>query len=170
MAKDATEIDALKAQLAAMQEQMAALAQPKADPGLEAVKLLAERSAPKEDPNYIERGPFTRADGSKPRLTRPTFFLGARQRDDQLTPDEVEAFNAITASRTARDGRWVADVRQNGSTSELWIEVPAKTQDDRQDLPALLMILLELQGGPRATDPLALAQRVAELEARLAAA
>jgi hypothetical protein len=36
-------------------------------------------------------------------------------------------------------------------------------------LPSLLLILTEIQGGAAAVDPLALAQRVAELEKKLAA-
>lgn len=168
MAKDATEIDQLKAQLAEMQTLLSALTSAKpVDAGAEAVKLLAQQSAPKDNPNFTEISPFTRADGSRPHLTRPTFFGGARQRDEQLTPDEIEAFNALTASRTARGGTWKAEVRQNGSAAELHVDVPMKTGDEKGSLPSLLLVLMELAGGAKAADPAALAQRVAELERKL---
>lgn len=107
--------------------------------------------------------------------TRPraTFFVGARMDEDVLTNDEIEAFNAITHDCTAKQGRWVAEVKQNGKTQELHIMVPHKEISDRMDLPnhegALVAICLELRSGPKAANPLDLMKRVAELEAQMAA-
>lgn len=167
---DKDKIAALEAQL---DELKALLTQPRIDPGLEAVKMLAQQSAPAENRNYNEIGPFTHPEGErvrpKPRLSRPTFFAGARQNDETLTPLEIDLFNKIDGTRVTRNGLWKAEVRQNGSAQELWIDVPVKTLDDRINLPSLVSVLLELNGGEKAADPTSLAQRVAELEAKLAA-
>lgn len=161
----------VQAQIEALQAQLAALTA--AQPGAKALELLAERSAPKENPNYNERGPFQWAEGAlvrpKPQLKRPTFFCGTRQRDDDLTPAEIEAFNAIDATRSTRGGLWTADLRQNGSAVELHIDVPAKSVDDRMSLPSLLEIVSELKGGEMAVDRSAILARLADLEAKLAA-
>lgn len=162
-------IAALEAQIAELKALVGAKV---SDAGIAAVQLLADRSAPKENPNYNEVSPFTYPEGErvrpKPKLARPTFFAGARCRDEDLTPAEIDAFNSITQTRLSREGTWKAEIRQNGSAQELWIDVPVKTLDDRMNLPSLAAILLELHGGEKAADPLALAQRVAELEAKLA--
>jgi uncharacterized coiled-coil protein SlyX len=162
----------MAAVLAAATEALTAQ-QSRVDPGLEAVKMLAQQSAPAENKNYNEVGPFTYPEGErvrpKPRLSRPTFFGGARQSDEMLTPLEVDLFNKIDSTRVSRGGTWKAEVRQNGSAQELWIDVPVKTLDDRINLPSLVAVLLELNGGEKAADPASLAQRVAELEAKLAA-
>lgn len=163
------ELIALKAELEALKA-----ARPSQTPGDVALQLLAERSAPKENPNFNEKGPFQHKEGGRVRpkgkLSRPTHFAGARQHEDNLTPEEIDAFNAITQTRTARNGTWTAEVRQNGSAQELYVDVPVKTMDDRMSLPSLLMILYELQNGSVAADPSALVARVAELEKRLAVA
>lgn len=176
------DIELLKAQMDEMRRnydaeierlRKVAAEKPTQTPGDAALQLLAERTAPKENPNYNERGAFTHREGErhkpKARLTRPTFFGGGRQREDELTPAEIEAFNAITQTRIARNGLWKAEVRQNGSAQELHIDVPIKTADDRMTLPGLYAILTELQHGEKAADPASLIQRVAELEAKLAA-
>ncbi len=154
------QLNAYAAQLALMQAE---------SPGNKALALLAERSAPRENPNYNHTSCFTYPEGEsvrpKPTLSRDTFFCGPRCRNDELSPAEIDAFNAITTTRTARDGTWTAEVRQNGTARELHIKVPSRTVDDRMNLPgSLLLILGELQYGAKAVDPMALAARVAELE------
>jgi len=174
MAKEIDPLAEMKAQLRAeFQGELDALkaSQLSKTPGEQALALLAERSAPRENPDYNERSAFTHPEGErlrpKPQLSRETFFCGSRCRQDDLTPAEIDAFNVITSSRTARDGQWTAEVRQNGSARELHITVPSKTVDDRMSLPSLLLILAELQGGAKSVDPMALAARVAELEQTL---
>ena len=114
---------------------------------------------------------YVNSDGA--RVPRATFFVGARMDEDTLTNDEIEAFNSITHDCTAKQGRWVAEVRQNGKTQELHIMVPHKEISDRMDLPnhegALVAICLELRNGPKAANPLDLIKRVAALEAEVAA-
>ena len=105
----------------------------------------------------------------KPKLTRETFFCGSPQREDQLTPSEINAFNAITGERTARNGRWWARVEQYGNRQRLHVFVPNKSIDDRMDLPnGLLLILRELAEGPEAVNIESLAAKVARLETELA--
>lgn len=159
------EMDALRAQLSAM----AASA-----PSTKALDLLAERSAPRDNPNYNEVSPFTYPEGEKvrpkPSLIRDSYFAGARQREDALTPGEIDLFNRFdTGIRTSRNGTWKAEVRQNGSSQELHIDVPVRTPDDRMSLPPLALILRELLEGQKAADPTRMAERLAELEKKLAA-
>lgn len=141
--------------------------------GTEAVRVLAERSAPAENPNYNEIGPFTHPEGErvrpKARLSRPTFFGGVRQREDDLTPFEIDAFNAIVNTRTARNGTWVAEVRQQGAQQELWVEFPQRTLDERMNLPPCALMLLELAEGARAADPVDMAKELAALRQMVAA-
>lgn len=91
-----------------------------------------------------------------------------RLSNDQLTPREIDLLNAIDRSYTAREGRWTADLTRNGKEEMLMVSVPAKTIDDRMDLPSLELVCLELLKGQAAVDPMSLAQRVAELEKQLA--
>lgn len=104
---------------------------------------------------------------------RASFFVGARLDEDTMTNDEIEAFNSITSDCTAREGRWTAEVRQNGKSQELHVMVPHKEISERMDLPnhegALVSICLELRSGPKAANPLDLIKRVAALEAEAAA-
>lgn len=97
----------------------------------------------------------------KPTLTRETFFNNHHEREDELTPAEIEAFNAITHSCTARGDQWVARVKGN----RLLVDVPSHTMDDRMNLPdGLVLILRELANGERAVTPADMAVRIAELE------
>ena len=89
----------------------------------------------------------------KPELTRKTYFCGIEEKSDRLTPAEIEAYNAIRTSRTARHGTWTATVKRAGDVEEVWIEVPCQSIDARMNLaPSLLLTLLELNGGPSTTD------------------
>jgi hypothetical protein len=169
---DATAVIAeMREMLAAQAAQLAALQA--SNPGTSALQLLAERSAPRENPDYNEVSAFTHPEGQRVRpkadLTRETFFCGTRMKSDELTPAEIEAFNAITVSRTARNGTWTAEVRQNGNAQQLHIMVPSRTVDERMDLPgSLLLILRELRDGAASVDPMSLAQEVAALKDQMA--
>lgn len=144
-------ISQLEQQIAALTAQLAR--QSSADMGVEAVRLLAERSAPINNPNYNEVSPFTYPEGekgrAKPKLSRDTFFCGARQRDEELTPQEIDLFNAFTSSRSLPKpyGSWTARLTRNGTAEELHVDVPAGSVDARMSLPSLAAILGELLTG-----------------------
>jgi len=115
---------------------------------------------------------FSHPDGEqahpKDTLRRPTFFNGMREHEDCLTPIEIELYNRFDKTMTARDGRWKADVRQNGSAQELHITtVEIGSLDGRLSLPQLTLILRELLDGAEAANPDALAARVVALEATI---
>ena len=103
----------------------------------------------------------------KPPLRRETFFNGVREEEDSLTPTEIELYNRFEGTRTARNGMWTAEVKRNGSSEQLIINNQPRTLDGRQALPAISLILRELLEGQEAVNPDTLAQRVAELEARI---
>lgn len=105
----------------------------------------------------------------KPAFVRDVFFNGGRERHDQLSVIEVELYNRFDQTRTARGGMWRAEVRRNGSAEELHIITEPRTLDGRQSLPPLTMLLRELLDGEAAANPDKLAERVAELEARIKA-
>ncbi len=171
-----TELEQMRKQLADMQSLVLALQA--GSVGHEAVKVLADRSAPKENPNWTLVSPFTYPAGSnkvKATLRRPTFFCGARQREDELTPEEVDLFNAITETRRVTGksyGDWIAEIRRNGTAEELYVDVPAGSVDARMDLPSLKAILGEILTGTvqksAAEVQADLLAKVAELERRIA--
>jgi hypothetical protein len=97
---------------------------------------------------------------------REVYFNGGREHEEQLTPEEIDAYNMITESKEARDGRWKAEIRQNGK--RLLVTVPSYTLDDRMELPPLVLILRELALGATATDPSQMATRLAALERAMA--
>lgn len=103
----------------------------------------------------------------KPTLSRETFVNGGRQREDQLTPLEIDAYNSVRRSCSARNGLWTAEIRQNGTKPQLHITLP--TGSDTRPHEPIALICRELNDGPAAVDPLSLAARVAELEAKLGA-
>jgi hypothetical protein len=100
----------------------------------------------------------------KARLTRETYFNNHRESEDDLTPAEIDAYNAITHTCEARggsEGGWTAVVKGN----RLLVNVPSYTIDERMNLPnGLVLILRELAEGPRAVTPENMATRIAELE------
>ena len=89
---------------------------------------------------------------NRPVLTRKTFFVGSEEKGDNLTCAEIEAYNAVTQYREARGGKWKAEVKRNGQQEELWVWVPCETVDQRMDVPSLLLILHELNGGASTAD------------------
>ena len=132
-----------------------------------------KRVRPKENVNHPAISAFSYPEGNlkrpKPSLRRLTFHCRVKQNEDLLTPEEIEAFNAFTVNCTARDGAWTAVIEKNGTTERLLIDHPAKTPDDRMNLPnGLLLILQELREGPESVDIGSMATRIARLEAQLA--
>lgn len=106
----------------------------------------------------------------KGQLRRITRFIGMRQREDSLTPVEIDLFNRFDGSRVARGGAWRADLKGHGTAEELHILCDdALTLDGRASMPSLSLILRELLDGEAAANPDALSQRVADLEARIKA-
>jgi len=103
----------------------------------------------------------------KAKLTRETYFNNHREDADELTPFEIDCFNAITATCSARGGRWNAKVSADGR--RLLVDVPSFTPDERGDLPSLVEILTELAQGPKAVTPVDMLARIAELERIVAA-
>ena len=120
--------------------------------------ILARKLKP-ENADHLHASAFEHPLGGlekpKPELAREVVFMG-RVRKDDLTYAEVLAVNALSASltrsqrRICRDGLWKAYVSDDDKT--LTISVPAKTIDDRQDLPSFLAIVTELTDGARALD------------------
>lgn len=105
----------------------------------------------------------------KPKLQTPdgrlreTYFNNHIQSVDELTPLEIECFNAITADCTARGETWKAKIDHDGR--RLRVSVPSSTLDELSDLPrSLVEILTELAQGPKAVTPLDMIARIAELE------
>lgn len=104
----------------------------------------------------------------KPALRRKTYFNGIQEQEDALSPTEIELYNRIDhPGRTARNGMWKAAIKRNGSAEELFIITEPHTLDGRQSLPGITSILRELLDGAAAANPDMLAERVAELEARI---
>lgn len=103
----------------------------------------------------------------RPQLSRKTYFCGIEEKSDRLMPAEIEAYNAITEYRTARNGQWKAQIKQNGEHKELWVSVPFETLDQRMNLPSLILILLELNGGPSTADVHSLIRQIEHLKGLL---
>ena len=148
----------------------------------EATKELVQASRPSRhtNPDHTHVSAFSYPEGDLKRpkrklgvydeagtlvRTRETFFNNHRESEDDLTPAEIDAYNAITHTCEARDGRWTAVIKRG----QLHVNVPSFTMDERNDLPqGLVLILRELADGPRAVDPAEMAVRIAALEKQLA--
>lgn len=137
--------------------------------------LQAQRKAMKpENEQHPGISAFSYPEGDqarpKPLLRRDTIFMGIRQREESLTPAEIELFNRFTVTKTARGGRWEAKIKLLDGAETLFVTcAEARTLDGRQSLPSLELILRELHDGAAATDPATLSARVAELEAQIKA-
>lgn len=108
-------------------------------------------------------------DHPKALLRRETFFNGAREKQESLTPAEVDLYNRFDSPTQSRKGQWRAEIRHNGTSEELRIITEPNTLDARQSLPPLTQILRELLDGEAGANPDMLAARVAELEAKIRA-
>lgn len=106
---------------------------------------------------------FPRAD-----LRRKTFWIGVPLIKDELTAEEIDLFNGVDHDMTARGGMWTATLKNQGT--ELHINFPNATMDERMDLPSMRLLMAELVGGEKAVNPDDLLARVAQLEAQLKAA
>jgi hypothetical protein len=140
-------------------------------------KALIEQTRPvrHSNPDHLHVSAFSYPEGDLKR-PKPTFLAGKngkprevfynnhRENPEDLTPAEIEAFNAITHSCEAREGKWTAVVKANA----LYVNIPSFTPDDRMDLPnGLVLILRELAEGPQAVDVNSLAAEVAMLRQAL---
>lgn len=105
-----------------------------------------------------------------PTLKMETIFCGYRQRADNITPEEVEAVNALADGQSyeARGGLWKAWTARNGSRSVLMIHCDEAVDRDRaRDLPPMLHVLLELKNGPQAVDLGTLTRQLNEMKLQL---
>jgi hypothetical protein len=105
-----------------------------------------------------------------PKLVMDVIFCGYRQRVDNLTPEEIQACNALADGQAyeARDGQWSARKVRDGTKSLLLVHcVEAIDRDRARDLPPMLNILLELKNGPQAVDLAFLSRQLDEMRGRL---
>lgn len=132
----------------------------------------------RENPNYVAKGPYHRADGSEVRAKYDVFFgpshskgKGGRLPKDMWREEEADLINRFQVGdhRTSRNGDWSAECVRDGSTYELIVKVPMFTEDQRNDLPSFAMILRELLDGEQAVNPETLAAEVAKLKQQIAA-
>jgi len=106
----------------------------------------------------------------KPKLNMDTYFCGVRIREDELTPAEIELYNALNTSRTSRNETWTCTIQQVGTKTRRLIQVPVKTLDDRASLPSSLpLILMEFASGQDALDPSHLVNEVLKLRKQVEA-
>lgn len=189
--------DDLRAQLAAMQEQLLAMQANSAPPWLEtmlarvtkassqASELLASKMRP-ENSDHLHLGPFEHAEGGLkfPKEYRHTdghvsdfhrpeiVYAGRILRTDEVTYQEWKAANALSESLGRGQRRIARDGKWsavvNDGDTRLHISVPMKTMDDRHDLPSFLVICQELTTGARQKDPSELAEEVAKLRDEVA--
>ena len=122
-------------------------------------------------PDVSAFNPEGERDHPKPKLRRKTFWAGQELHQEELTPAEIDEFNAVEHSLEARNGAWRAELRRTAKSgeSELHVVFPCANVDDRMELPGMLLMMKELLGGAKSVDPATLAERVAELEKQLAA-
>lgn len=108
-------------------------------------------------------------EAKKPKLARKTIFCQREQKDHELTPDEVLAFNAITETCEAHGGRWWARIGRDGNSEVLVVYCEeAADREMARDLPPLTHILYELKQGPTAVDLVALHKQLDAMKAQLA--
>jgi len=115
----------------------------------------ATRQVRHSNPDHEHKSVFSHPEGDlahpKAKLKfKEVFHNGHLEREDDLTPGEIDAYNLIEHSCEARDGRWQADVSKNGK--RLKITIPCFTPDERGDIPSLTMQLVELSQGERAVN------------------
>ena len=89
---------------------------------------------------------------------------------DEVSPDEIEAFNDLSrllptpeSRRTARGGKWEAWVGRNNA--DMYLKVPSKSLEDQAELPATLVFLLRefIDGKP--IDPASLYSELTKMKA-----
>jgi hypothetical protein len=129
----------------------------------------ASRQVRHSNPDHEHKSVFSHPEGDlkrpKNKLTHETFLNHSREREEALTPAEIDAYNAIQHPCEARDGTWTVTIKRN----QKFINVPSFTTDQRSDLPnGLVLILRELSHGTKGVDPAEMLLRIAALEAQLA--
>lgn len=145
--------DATAARMAQLEAQIAQLLAAQANPQKQVIEVKTDVRFP-QNPAYNEKSVFTNPEGErenpKAHLKRETYFLSMRQREDALTPYEIELFNRFEDGVTeAKDGRWKAEAMLDGTRKVLRITaVEANTIDGRAGLPSLVeMLEILLDGG-----------------------
>ena len=143
----------------------------------ETQRTLIEQTRPvrHSNPDHLHVSAFSYPEGDLKR-PKPAFLTGAngkprevffnnhRENPEDLTPAEIDAYNLITQSCEAREGKWTATVKSNA----VYINVPSFTPDDRMDLPnGLVLMLTELAKGPKAVSLPDLVAEVAALRQQL---
>ena len=148
---------------------------PSGDPDM--AKLLMEvvaerrRTTRQSNSYHGEISPFSHPEGElahpKAKLDRETWFCSCRQEEAQLTPDEIDLYNAIQVSKTWRgDPKMGAEV----TPKRRFIMLPHVSIDERMSLPpSLALILMELQSGADAVKPEHMADELLALRAQVAA-
>lgn len=198
MARPDTENEDLKAQLAALQEQLEAQKSAGAPPpwleamlsrvtkaSSQASELLASKIKP-ENATHRQLGPFEHpeggikfpkeyrhTDGHVSEFHRPEIiFAGRLMRAEECTYVEWGAVNKLSESLARSQRRIARDGKWvatvNDADTRLHISVPMKTMDDRHNLPPFLLILQELTTGARQKDQAELATEVAMLHEEVA--
>jgi hypothetical protein len=106
----------------------------------------------------------------KPKLARKTFVNFSEQREEQLTPYEIDSLNSFADDCEARNGNFKAIIKQRGrKTEELHITVPVAGINDRMNVPmSLLLLVHELQTGKSMEDMNTLLAELATLKAEVA--
>lgn len=108
----------------------------------------------------------------KPDLKRTVYFNFHKEKKEDLTPAEIEAYNSINDDCEARGGQFTIQIRNRGrKEEELHLTVPVAHFDHRMNLPGSLLLLLhELKTGRGVDDMnelLAEVVRLREENARL---
>jgi hypothetical protein len=107
---------------------------------------------------------------NKPKLKRTTYFNYHEEKEDQLTPAEIVAYNSIDDDYEQRNGHLTAIIKQRGrKREELHITLPVKDMDHRFNAPpSLLLLVHELKTGQQVGDMQDVLVEIAELRQRLA--
>ena len=120
-------------------------------------KNRVAKLASNPDPNYIGASVFEPHLNGKPapkaQLVREVYVNNSPERRDSLRPDEVDAYNLLSASlpnpgmvRRAHAGKWTAQVSADGQ--RLSIIFPCKGVDDQANGPkGILALCKELTDG-----------------------
>lgn len=106
----------------------------------------------------------------KPVLKRESIFCGGRLKESEMTPEEIDACNAIDGPCEARGGAWRAFIKKDGTREGLIIHCDEAVERDKAlGLPSFLAICYELKQGPQAVDLVALTRQLNDMKAQLAA-
>lgn len=142
-------------------------------------KNRVAKLASNPDPNYVGPSVFEPHLNGKPapkaQLVREIYVNNSPERRDSLRPDEVDAYNLLSASlpnpgmvRRAHGGRWTAKVNDDGS--RLSIIFPCKGVDDQANGPkGILALCKELTDGTEVPSVDGMLAQMIKLQAQNAA-